>query len=365
MFKLTPYNFRGVGSMNGGTLTNDLNIIGLDISELEKLDNDDLLELLNENKSLLDEIGDKKLTDESEYDKKQLINETKLIEELLEHTKYNEDKADEYRKRKIFQGIKEGTRNVNIEDILIDKKVKKGISDYDFGKAYEDYTKINKDKQRYKKIDPEFNSIEYDDFKYALYDAKLKNGKTIEDKNYYVFKYPKGYRPEYEDGTKIKPQQMNYKYLSSNYDEEKDKLTTLKELYNTSYEPDEIEEIENEIKKLTDGIGIPIQLSKFKGSDKNGIPLFEINDDGTYKLYGIYDKKKDFIDERNNDIDVKINLKNGEYIYELTKDKDLEPKYYDIINGKKYYTLYPKSYYIDSKNKTNWVYLPKSKLKKI
>lgn len=77
-YKPTKYN------MIGGTLTNELNIIGLDKSELEKMTYEELQELLNENYGLLDEGSNKNLTDESKYDYDQLLKETQNIEKLID-----------------------------------------------------------------------------------------------------------------------------------------------------------------------------------------------------------------------------------------------------------------------------------------
>ena len=274
----------------------------------------------------------------------------------------------------IFPAILEGSLESNIEKAFKELKEKEKKSKHainvNMGTAYEAYTEEKSNKPSYKnKIGENLKDIKYSEDPYSLYDAKFLNPDgsytTIEDKNYYTFKYPKSYKPVIEhEGSyiPIKPVQNTYKnYLNDiEYNERKKEIDKILKIMRSG-ELDEIEksDAEKEIEKLKKNTGVKIQLTKFQGYGEN-IPLFE-KKNGKNILYGILNTDNNEFDKRNGEVLLKVHLKEGEYLYNMSEDPNLKSKDKIVYKGKEYFTLRPKKYITDGKN----IYLPKSSLTKI
>jgi len=151
-YKPTKYN------MIGGTLTNELNIIGLDITELEKMTDEELKNQYDENLVLLKEMENLNLTDEGLHEKKILENETNHILDILntdidtdeydffqsdefkEQMKWYEDNLDTLEEDELFvyiqslaklKEIENNEKGVSKEITDLDKKLYKAIKDYE------------------------------------------------------------------------------------------------------------------------------------------------------------------------------------------------------------------------------------------
>jgi len=324
---------------------------------------------------LIRELESLKELPKSEY-RDELINN--IEKKIVLYEKAKDFFKQKIFKPKIFDTIKPASIESNIEKSFDElepiKKDKKLEEKNDMGKAYEKYTYDRRNKPSYKKISENMGNIKYSKDNYSLYDAEIDNNdgtKTIiEDKNYYTYSYPKGYNPSFEYEGKIipyKPISMSYEKLDDDtkYNKAKDDINDLKKEYNKSTDENEKDIYETEIKNLLKNIGIKIQLSKFKGYQKfdpntneierEVIPYFN-KEHGKIKLNKIYDTGN--FEPINGDIIVKTHLKEGEFIYNLTNDRQLKK---NIIEGTEFFTLDPKKYIIDGK----WVFIPKSKFTKI
>lgn len=193
--ELFRIKYGNIKQMKGGTLTDDLNIIGLDISELEKMNEEDLRNQYDENLILLKEMEDKKLTEEGEYEKKVLENETEHIwkildniekeetniennedsffesDEFKEQMKWYEENYDKLDEEEMFnymeslaklKEIENKNKGISKEFTELDKKLYKVAKDFkdlygDIGYNYEDEEEFEKeiDKWYIPKIEPE------------------------------------------------------------------------------------------------------------------------------------------------------------------------------------------------------------------
>jgi hypothetical protein len=223
----------------------------------------------------------------------------------------------------------------------------------DYGKKFEDY--IEKQKELLFYLNGKQSIILNNDRNTKL--SQIKNikigGKLFSEADLYLIDFS------------LDNSDIELKYWNTNqYKISFDKREIIKMHYNTqtkSYDkPDTIESIPD---------GIPLQESKILGTDWFA-PLFiniGTSTNPKYKLYNVYDKKKNkFInDNHNKDYYILMCVKEGFYKYKVNDDLDLEykalPSSLQGESGEQLFRLKNKKYSTDPKH----IYIPYNKWEKI
>lgn len=420
--KYTLYNNMKI---YGGTIMNG-HYVGLDKSELDKLNEDELRKIINQNYNFFNLIdGDE--NEEQLWVKKQIEDETKYIENILEKKEMDElledqdninknniiDDEEYYRSKDFLDQIKWYENNYDnldedelyiyleslaklkeLENKTMDKKninkttdldikLFNAIKDYelltgiDSGLQYIDQDEIIEDINEYLKPDDIIKEIKkintnegygkrFEKFIIKIQDRVKRN--LTKDKSKLI------------NNDTLKKYSKKKVYLYKGEDDKGKKIFDEKPLsdflvFDLSQDKNDIE-----LKYYNTGTYMPnnkeiekngliLQQSKFINT--NFEPLYTIDDKGKTKLYNIYSKKtNDYVnDTYNKDVYILYQTPSGNYSYHLNDDKDLikvkHPK--KGINGEELYILMPPNNYksgIDNHN-SKIIYIPYNKLKKV
>lgn len=381
-FRYGLYGRGGLGytptmyNMIGGTLTKDLNIVGLDKTKLEKMSDEELQELLSENYVLLKEGENKNLSDESKYDYDQLLKETENITDIIDEKKEKNEYMnelnnlrDEYKKKFELEGIpfyNKWTNTKNTSDKLIDEI--SNIYDIEMDKKNDFIHKIvdiSGDDDQIKDLE----KINIKSLEKILYlsQAKHQSGEYKGDEKFYVDDLIKDYIKNPETINKLYDENFGSKVASKLIKLEKKGISVPPSIQRTEETQKYINELKGKKKELQelpeeikvkysiknkfnkeyfdnpDNIKLPTikaEEFEFKSIGINSSDYIEIDGISSYKqgpkiIFNLKDKFQDFYDDKFEILRAIINTLDNETYDKIIKDKNAKVK---VINtGQNYY----------------------------